>query len=178
MMMTMKKIVCYHSSSKKSKMRATLKFPKKKIQVMAWVLAIDILNRAIKKRRGYYAWISLGFFILLLFSGVIFVWKDTQAIGTTPIDHSKLCHKPSVRKEWRSLNSSSQHAYISAVICLMHHPSIFQEDTSYYDDFIYAHSQTGRYSHYAAAFLPWHRMYVRTFERALQEKCEYRGAQP
>ncbi|KAJ9143377.1 Tyrosinase central domain containing protein [Pleurostoma richardsiae] len=60
----------------------------------------------------------------------------------------------------------------------MHHPSIFHRDTSFYDDFIFAHSKTGVYSHYAAAFLPWHRMYVHVFEQSLRRKCEYNGPLP
>ncbi|KAH7391524.1 hypothetical protein BKA64DRAFT_696230 [Cadophora sp. MPI-SDFR-AT-0126] len=83
-----------------------------------------------------------------------------------------------MRQEWRSLNATSQQAYISTVICLMHHPSILHSDSSYYDDFVYVHTQSGQTSHYAAAFLPWHRMFVRTYEQALQEKCGYKGVQP
>lgn len=103
---------------------------------------------------------------------------DGSIEGAERIDHIKECHDPMVRKEWRTLDPTTQSAYISAVRCLMHHPSIFLEETSFYDDLIFAHSKTGSYSHYAAAFLPWHRLYMHVYEQALRQKCEYTGALP
>lgn len=88
------------------------------------------------------------------------------------------CASPSLRREWRTLDPQEQESYISSVQCLMHHPSIFQNGTSYYDDFIFAHSKTGSYSHYAAAFLPWHRLYMFLYEKALWDRCEYSGPFP
>lgn len=60
----------------------------------------------------------------------------------------------------------------------MNHPSLRRVGTSFYDDLVLAHSETGSYSHYAAAFLPWHRLFLHTYEQALQQKCEYSGTFP
>lgn len=76
------------------------------------------------------------------------------------------------------MTAIEQTAYLSAAQCLMEQPSVFDNRTSHYDDLIYAHSKTGLYSHYSAAFLPFHRMYVRVYEQKLQEVCHYEGMQP
>ena len=57
-------------------------------------------------------------------------------------------------------------------------PSVFKEGTTLYDDFVYGHSKTGSYSHYAASFLPWHRMYIHVYERALRYHCGYSESLP
>lgn len=93
-------------------------------------------------------------------------------------NHKGDCNKPSKRLEWRQLDSYQQGAYISAVKCLMQQPSYFQGNTSFYDDFILAHSKVGYIAHYAAAFLPWHRMYMHVYERALRTHCDYEGTFP
>lgn len=80
--------------------------------------------------------------------------------------------------EWRQLDTSQKDAYILAVKCLMRRPSIFQEKTSFYDDFVLVHSQVGRLAHYAAAFLPWHRKYINVYEEALRGHCGYQGTVP
>ncbi|KAI1335926.1 hypothetical protein F5Y15DRAFT_220817 [Xylariaceae sp. FL0016] len=88
------------------------------------------------------------------------------------------CREPAIRKEWRTMPHEDKHAYISAVQCFMDLPSNVRDGTSAYDDLVLAHAQTGSYSHYAAAFLPWHRLFVHVFEETLQEKCGYEGAVP
>lgn len=55
---------------------------------------------------------------------------------------------------------------------------MYKEGTTLYDDFVFGHSKTGSYSHYAASFLPWHRMYIHVFERALRYHCGYSGSLP
>lgn len=83
-----------------------------------------------------------------------------------------------MRKEWRYLNRTVQVEYISAVQCLMNLPSVLKEGTSLYDDFVFGHTKTGSYSHYAASFLPWHRMYIHVFEQALRHSCGYSDSLP
>ena len=88
------------------------------------------------------------------------------------------CQRPPIRKEWRTLSKGEQLEYIGAVSCLMRQPSILNSGTSHYDDFVYAHVQAGSYSHYAAAFLAWHRLFVHNYEHALRRKCAFKGELP
>ncbi|KAK1842747.1 tyrosinase central domain containing protein [Colletotrichum chrysophilum] len=100
-------------------------------------------------------------------------------MGFEFLGHSETrCLTPSVRREWRTLSAADKKSYILAVKCLMDLPSIFDSQTSHFDDFTYAHITAGGSSHYAAAFLPWHRMFVHTYEQTLRQKCQYGGAQP
>ncbi|KAK7952804.1 uncharacterized protein PG986_008532 [Apiospora aurea] len=122
--------------------------------------------------------------IIAVFFATYYVFQpgdDRKASNSAAVHHhhhshsSEGCRQLHVRREWRTIDVEEKRSYIMAVKCLMAHPSQFMAGTSYYDDFIYAHSKTGVYSHYAAAFLPWHRMYVHLFEKALREMCSYAG---
>lgn len=88
------------------------------------------------------------------------------------------CHKPVVRREWRTLSPAEQLEYIGAVSCLMRQPSIIHLQASLYDDFVYTHTKAGSYSHYAAAFLAWHRLFIHTYESALRKKCAFSAELP
>jgi tyrosinase len=81
------------------------------------------------------------------------------------------CHTPVKRKEWRSLDRSQQQEYINSVQCLMQKPSVVEPGTYLYDDFAYTHVQDGAKSHYAGAFLAWHRYFIHLYEKALIEQC-------
>lgn len=109
---------------------------------------------------------------------IIFHWQRKyhhQQLGI----HYSPCMNPAQRREWRTLTRAQQHDYLEAAQCLMlDHPSIFRASTSAYDDFVFANAKAGASAHYAASSLPWHRMFVRVYERALQEKCGYEGMQP
>ncbi|KAF5121969.1 Tyrosinase ustQ [Metarhizium anisopliae] len=86
------------------------------------------------------------------------------------------CRDPPIRREWRSLGAAEKQAYISAVKCLSDKPSKFDNSTSRFDDFALAHISEGLDIHYAAAFLPWHRHFIHTFEEALRAECLYSGS--
>ena len=81
------------------------------------------------------------------------------------------------RREWRSLSSTQQQDYISAVRCLQTTPSPFlaRNGTMAYDDFPWVHSHVGYSTHHSAAFLPWHRYFLAIYETALRETCGYNG---
>ncbi|KAK8041678.1 hypothetical protein PG993_006201, partial [Apiospora rasikravindrae] len=98
--------------------------------------------------------------IIAVFFAIYFVFQPGDRKTNTVVVHhpSEGCRQLHVRREWRTIDVEEKRSYIMAVKCLMAHPSQFVAGTSYYDDFIYAHSKTGVYSHYAAAFLPWHRI--------------------
>lgn len=53
----------------------------------------------------------------------------------------------------------------------MHKPSRVELGTSLYDDFAYTHVKDGGKSHYAGAFLAWHRYFINLYEKALVEEC-------
>ncbi|SMQ51023.1 unnamed protein product [Zymoseptoria tritici ST99CH_3D7] len=89
-----------------------------------------------------------------------------------------VCQNPAVRQEWRTLSSDQQLHYIDAVSCLMRQPSAVDPRTSLYDDFIYTHLKAGSYSHYAAAFLAWHRLFIHHYEQTLKSACGFKGQLP
>lgn len=107
----------------------------------------------------------------------------------------KSCIHPIIRREWRSFSMNEKHDYLNAVRCLKDIPSRIGEAQSLYDDFPWIHYRIGDYckqlptksvqkgnnsanklvAHHAAAFLAWHRIFIHTYERALQEDCGYQG---
>lgn len=104
------------------------------------------------------------------------------------------CNKPKVRKEWRSLCADERAAWLKAVNCIArspHNPKIapvvdplislippVTSNSSYYDDFVYIHMDLNVLIHNTGFFLPWHRLYVQTFEDTLRSKCGYNGVHP
>lgn len=104
------------------------------------------------------------------------------------------CHTPKVRKEWRCLSPDERHSWLTAVECLAnlpHDPKIvattdpsislippINESSSHYDDFVYIHMDLNVRIHSTGYFLPWHRLYVQTFEDELRSKCGFDGVQP
>ncbi|KAG5755269.1 hypothetical protein H9Q70_002110 [Fusarium xylarioides] len=80
--------------------------------------------------------------------------------------------------EWRDLSITQKQDYISAVVCLAEKESQFEPGSSRYDDFAYMHVFEGTVTHYAASFLPWHRYFVHTYEKALIEECGFKGSLP
>ncbi|ETS84442.1 hypothetical protein PFICI_02467 [Pestalotiopsis fici W106-1] len=88
-----------------------------------------------------------------------------------------------VRREWSSLALEDRKAYIDAVQCLMDKPSqldptVYPGAKSRHADFIATHINYTFTIHLDAIFLPWHRGYVRLYEKALQEECGFNGTQP
>lgn len=81
------------------------------------------------------------------------------------------------RHEWRTLSSTEQQAYISAVLCLRDGPSALAptSNRTSYDDFPWIHSRVGYFTHNSAPFLPWHRYFLHVYETTLREECGYEG---
>ena len=97
------------------------------------------------------------------------------------IDHSaphevSTCGKPTIRQEWRTLDSVQKKAYVNAVQCLRTIPSGLFPNLSLYDDFVWTHSHIGSGVHGTAAFLAWHRYFIHTYETALKANCSYTGS--
>ena len=119
------------------------------------------------RKRAIFITVGLLLFAVLTFE--IFLAKDSW-------DPS--CQNPTTRREWRSLNASQQQDYINAIQCLMSKPSQLEPETYRYDDFVYTHTKEGTTSHYAAAFLAWHRFFIHLYEKALKNECGFQGSLP
>jgi len=117
----------------------------------------------------------------------------TFILALTTLVEAK-CVKPAVRREWRSLSRTQQKNYMDAAKCLTklpHNPSLtptvpanqsqipaINGSSSYYDDFVYIHMDLNTIIHFTGLFMPWHRLYLHSFEQALQEKCGYKDPHP
>ncbi|CCT64870.1 related to monophenol monooxygenase (tyrosinase) [Fusarium fujikuroi IMI 58289] len=108
----------------------------------------------------------------VLFIGIIISWGVSLTRAPTS------CIQPVRRMEWRELNKTQKKDYISAVVCLAEKESHFEPGSSRYDDFAYMHVFEGTVTHYAASFLPWHRYFIHTYEKALTEECDFHGSLP
>lgn len=106
------------------------------------------------------------------------------AIGqTAPADSpssSGKCADLKVRREWRELEASEQTAFTNAVKCLKAKPSGITgiSSPSRFDDAAYVHQKAGGVAHGNRDFLPWHRNYLKLYERTLQVECGYTGTLP
>jgi len=104
------------------------------------------------------------------------------------------CENPSIRREWRSMPREERAQWIAAVKCLNklpHNPALVQTynttytqipplnpDSSYLDDWTYIHMDLNPAIHFTGLFLPWHRAFIKDFDSALRQKCNYKGSQP
>lgn len=113
-------------------------------------------------------------FVACITVSLAFAMADSYMVPLEVEDSA--CPDPPIRREWRSLGAAEKQGYISAVKCLSDKPSKFDNSTSRFDDFALAHISEGLDIHYAAAFLPWHRHFIHTFEEALRAECLYSGS--
>jgi hypothetical protein len=77
------------------------------------------------------------------------------------------CGQVSVRKDVRDLTPTEWTRFLAAVKTLQERAT--PTAMSAYDDLVSAHKTFTHLIHYTAQFLPWHRYYIREYERALQE---------
>lgn len=82
-----------------------------------------------------------------------------------------------------SMSKASRVAYTNAVTCLQSLPSqldnaLYPGAKSRYDDFLAVHINMTSRIHLSGYFLSWHRGFVRLYEKALQNECNYNGTQP
>ncbi|KAJ5257199.1 hypothetical protein N7478_013303 [Penicillium angulare] len=83
-----------------------------------------------------------------------------------------------LRREWRTLTKTEKELYIDAAVCLTQTPSRRDPRVTIHDDFSYLHGRIGNYSHNAAPFLPWHRYFIHSYEKALKDHCGFKGTLP
>ncbi|CAE6412815.1 unnamed protein product [Rhizoctonia solani] len=113
---------------------------------------------------------------------------------------SQTCTSIEVRKEWRNLSATERKAWIDAVNCLntrprsgklnpplntaVNYPDIYNqiapvnENSTYYDELVYAHMDLNPIIHFTGLFFPWHRLYVHQWTNALRSECGYAGIAP
>ncbi|MFI5495048.1 tyrosinase family protein [Actinoplanes sp. NPDC051859] len=81
-----------------------------------------------------------------------------------------------VRKDQSKLTTAERKAFVDAVLKLKNDGVVLDGVRIWYDDFVLTHNrfigsdtdQGRRIGHRSPSFLPWHREYLRSFERALQ----------
>ncbi|KEP46101.1 tyrosinase tyrosinase: common central domain protein [Rhizoctonia solani 123E] len=113
---------------------------------------------------------------------------------------TQTCTSIEVRKEWRNLTAVERKVWIDAVNCLNTRPrsgklspplntvvdysEIYDqiapviENSTYYDDFVYAHMDLNPIIHFTGLFFPWHRLYVHEWTNALRSECGCTGVVP
>ncbi|QRW26626.1 tyrosinase [Rhizoctonia solani] len=116
------------------------------------------------------------------------------------VGSSHTCATIEVRREWRNLTSTERKAWIDASNCLntrprsgklnppvntaVDYPGFFNqivpinENSTYYDDLVYAHMNLNPLIHFTGFFLPWHRLYLHEWTNALRSECGYEGIAP
>lgn len=92
-------------------------------------------------------------------------------------------HNIAIRREHGSLLTEEKLQYIDAVKCLQKLPprtpaNVSSGARSRFDDFTVVHIQQTLDIHFSGTFLPWHRWFVHSYEKALREECGYQGYQP
>ncbi|KAB5593113.1 putative effector protein/Tyrosinase [Ceratobasidium theobromae] len=123
----------------------------------------------------------------------------TLAVSATAAPSYKTCSSIEVRKEWRTLTKAERKAWIDAVNCLNKVPRTgklnppidtasypdpdFQippqnENSTYYDELVYAHMNLNPVIHWTGLFLPWHRVYLHEWTNILRSQCGYKGVAP
>ncbi|KAI8908007.1 hypothetical protein EDD86DRAFT_191956, partial [Gorgonomyces haynaldii] len=85
-----------------------------------------------------------------------------------------------VRKEVRELSVTERTSFLQALQCLKSSPSKIAGigSPSRFDDISYVHYRVMNTAHNSPLFLAWHRAYLYTFEKILQQECGYQGTIP
>ncbi|KAK1221840.1 hypothetical protein PQX77_015340 [Marasmius sp. AFHP31] len=114
---------------------------------------------------------------------VLAVYTSITTATVLPRTPPPKCTKPLLeRREWRTLSTAQKDEYLNAVKCLMKKPSSGvtskPQARTRYDDFVASHITLGDEVHMVGHFLPWHRLLLSLYEKALREECGYTGAQP
>ncbi|KAJ3045383.1 hypothetical protein HDV00_010253 [Rhizophlyctis rosea] len=99
-------------------------------------------------------------------------WGSTKYPAWKPTGVKMSCNpKKWVRKEFREYSEADREKYVLALKCLRSKPSRLRKaikSPSAYDDFVYSHWKALMQAHNTAAFLPWHRVFIRALEEALK----------
>ncbi|PPQ83615.1 hypothetical protein CVT25_006300 [Psilocybe cyanescens] len=88
---------------------------------------------------------------------------------------------PSLNPSRRTLSNLEKADYIKAVKCLQSHPArdpAMPEAKTRFDEFQAYHIVLADKIHNLGQFLPWHRHYIRSYEKGLRNECGYNGTFP
>ncbi|KAI9146978.1 Tyrosinase ustQ [Paramyrothecium foliicola] len=89
------------------------------------------------------------------------------------------CESPRLRKSWDASTDEEKQAYLDAAVCLTQRPSrLGLNGSTLHDDFSMVHYNFAAEIHGVAAFLPWHRFFIHTYEEALRTECGFNGTVP
>jgi len=115
--------------------------------------------------------------------GLILSLLNTTVLAELPDEKygSKSCSYLLERKEWRALSEDEKKCYIDAVKCLQTRRAqnaSTPDSWTRFDEFHSTHIGLSLKVHYVGQFLPWHRLFLKTYETALRKECGYTGAQP
>ncbi|KAJ3515549.1 hypothetical protein NLJ89_g1692 [Agrocybe chaxingu] len=125
------------------------------------------------------ALLSFLYLIALVSNSVLAQSKHEENHSATLKDRG--CTKLLQRKEWRVLSDGEKVAYTGAVKCLMSLPAqnpALPEAKTRFDEFQALHLHLADNVHRVGQFLPWHRQYLLSYERALRNECGYQAATP
>ncbi|OAJ42659.1 hypothetical protein BDV3_006765 [Batrachochytrium dendrobatidis] len=89
------------------------------------------------------------------------------------------CTNPSIRREFRELTQRQRADYIRAIRCLQTTPSTYNREygsLSLFSDLMFTHYISFEFAHHTAMFLPWHRVFMQTFEDLMRDRCGYKGS--
>ncbi|PPQ83625.1 hypothetical protein CVT25_006310 [Psilocybe cyanescens] len=81
----------------------------------------------------------------------------------------------------RNMFNDEKAEYIKAVKCLQDQPAVnpaYPEAETRFDEFQAHYMKQADTVHNLGQFLPWHRHFIRTYEKALRNECGYEGATP
>ncbi|KAI9207750.1 uncharacterized protein BJ171DRAFT_254687 [Polychytrium aggregatum] len=92
---------------------------------------------------------------------------SVPAVSSTSSSPSPTCTKISVRRSWDALSDAEQSQFANAVNQLKKGPKV-PGNTFTFDDFVNIHYTDAMNAHGVAAFLPWHRVYIKIYEEHLQ----------
>ncbi|KAL5037239.1 hypothetical protein RTP6_004706 [Batrachochytrium dendrobatidis] len=95
--------------------------------------------------------------------------------------HHRPCINLSVRREFRELTQRQRDNYVKAVRCLQTTPSSMNKEMqhpSLYYDLVNLHRTASAVAHTTAMFLPWHRVFIQTFEDLMRDRCGYEDPLP
>lgn len=93
---------------------------------------------------------------------------------------TSVCASVQTHVEWRQLQPNQQQSYITAIMCMHKVPSVLAGigSPSLWDDFVHVHQLANALAHNTAAFLPWHRLFLSTFDVNIRSRCNYTEAMP
>ncbi|KAF7364338.1 Tyrosinase central domain-containing protein [Mycena sanguinolenta] len=152
--------------SRKTEKQTTLSTETPRPRVPSWLIVLSTIILS--------ALVALH--TIIGFGALPGIFPKPRPVGT----ESRLCARPAIRQEWRTLSNEQKLEYITAVQCLHRLPGIshLQGAKTRFDDFAAVHVVSAGAIHHVGHFLPWHRRFLHVHEIALREECGFEGALP